>query len=113
MKIRDNHFKSSYSCRLPSSLQVVAQVNSHFGGLYHSFIRHVDQWAEVISTDMAPLIRRLQPIMPQINLLTAANDRYDSEQARNALITARNALSREIFNGERTQATISGFHDTL
>ncbi|XP_043270760.1 uncharacterized protein [Venturia canescens] len=72
---------------------VLTQLNSHFTGLYHSFIRHMDHWEQVLPDDIARLASRLDPLLADINRLVAATDEFESVEARKQFLEARRRLS--------------------
>ncbi|XP_012279076.1 uncharacterized protein LOC105698984 [Orussus abietinus] len=76
----------------------VTQLNSCHGGLYHSFIRHINEWAQVIPSDLSRVIDRLSPLMAEINDVASANNEFDAAEARNAFLQARRRLNRETYN---------------
>ncbi|XP_014214078.1 uncharacterized protein LOC106643444 [Copidosoma floridanum] len=73
----------------------IVQLNSVYQGLHHSFIRHMEEWRDVISID-ATLIQRLSPIMPAIRNLSSAQNQTDAEIAHNEFQEALELLSSEI-----------------
>ncbi|XP_017886517.1 uncharacterized protein LOC108628834 [Ceratina calcarata] len=74
---------------------VVAQLNSCYRGLYHSFIRHMNDWAQVIPSDISAAIERLSPLLTEIDHVVSANDQYDAAEATKKFLEARRGLDFE------------------
>ncbi|XP_076285160.1 uncharacterized protein LOC143211397 isoform X2 [Lasioglossum baleicum] len=72
---------------------VVNQLNDDRHGVYHSFIRHINQWREVISFDNT-LIRRISPLKTEITNLTGAVENPETVKARIEFEEARSQLER-------------------
>lgn len=80
------------------SYTLAAQVNSPYGGLYHSFIRHIHEWAEVIPSDFSRVTDRLSPLSIKLSRLASANNNVDANEAREEFLEARKGLTREEYN---------------
>ncbi|XP_076285166.1 uncharacterized protein LOC143211398 isoform X2 [Lasioglossum baleicum] len=72
---------------------LATKLNSETQGVYHSFIRHINEWREVITFNNI-LIDRISPLMTEIKTLADAVNVNEAAKVRKEFVKARSQLER-------------------